>query len=66
MPGRPLLRANLPDRSTVMKTLIIVIVVVAVLLVIAFALAVRIVKQYEQGCCSGWAGCGARGHQGSG
>jgi regulator of protease activity HflC (stomatin/prohibitin superfamily) len=32
-----------------MKVLIIVIVVVAVLLLIAFALAVRIVKQYEQG-----------------
>ena len=46
-----------------MKTLIIVIVVVAVLLLIALALAVRIVKQYERGCCSGWAGCGARGHR---
>jgi regulator of protease activity HflC (stomatin/prohibitin superfamily) len=32
-----------------MKTLIIVIVVAAVLLLIAFALAVRIVRQYEQG-----------------
>jgi len=32
-----------------MKILIIVIVVVAVLLLIAFALAVRIVRQYEQG-----------------
>jgi regulator of protease activity HflC (stomatin/prohibitin superfamily) len=32
-----------------MKTLIIVIVAAAVLLLIAFALAVRIVKQYEQG-----------------
>jgi regulator of protease activity HflC (stomatin/prohibitin superfamily) len=32
-----------------MKTLIIVIVAVAVLLLVAFALAVRIVRQYEQG-----------------
>ncbi len=32
-----------------MKVLIVVIVVVAVLLLIAFALAVRIVKQYEEG-----------------
>jgi regulator of protease activity HflC (stomatin/prohibitin superfamily) len=43
------LQASLPDRSTVMKVLIIVIVVVAVVLLIAFALAVRIVMQYEQG-----------------
>ncbi|HTX85363.1 MAG TPA: SPFH domain-containing protein, partial [Streptosporangiaceae bacterium] len=40
---------NPPDRSAVMKTLIILIVAVAVLLLIGFALAVRIVRQYEKG-----------------
>jgi regulator of protease activity HflC (stomatin/prohibitin superfamily) len=37
------------DRSAVMKAWIIVIVVAAVVLLIVFALAVRIVRQYEQG-----------------
>ena len=42
-----------------MKVLIIVVVIVAVLVVVGLAMALKVVKQYEQGgCCSGSAGCG--------
>jgi len=43
---------------------ILVPVLVVVLLVLG--LAVRIVKQYEQGVCSGWVGCLACANPGCG
>ena len=43
--------------TATLTAVVIVIIVVAVVL----GLAVRIVKQYERGCCFGSAGCGARG-----
>jgi len=42
-----------------MEALVIVLVIVAVLVLIGLAMALKIVEQYEQGCCSGSAGCGA-------
>jgi hypothetical protein len=33
-----------------------IVLVVAVLVVCGLALSVRIVQQYERGCCSGWDG----------
>lgn len=42
-----------------MGVLIFLIVVVALLVVVAIAMAVKVVKQFEKGCCSvseGWSG----------
>jgi hypothetical protein len=45
-----------------MNGLLAVLVVLAVLLLVGLALSVRVVQQYEQGCCSasaGWSGSGS-------
>jgi|GEM_PF-2780153 len=55
-------RAALTRMSTVATVLIVVLIVLLVLL----GLAVRTVKQYELGCCSGWAGCWVHGSRGCG
>jgi len=43
------------------KVLIIVAVILAGLVLIGLAMALKILKQYEQACCSGSAGYGDRG-----
>jgi hypothetical protein len=40
----------------------VLVIVVVVVVLVGLALSARIVTAYEQGCCSGWAGSGARGH----
>jgi hypothetical protein len=44
-----------------MNGLLAVLVVLAVLLLVGLALSVRVVQQYEQGCCSAWAGWSGSG-----
>ena len=39
-----------------MSTLTTVVVVLVVLVLVGLGLSVRVVQQYERGCCSAWAG----------
>jgi hypothetical protein len=39
-----------------MSGLTVVVVVLAVVVVVGLGLSVRVVQQYERGCCSAWAG----------
>jgi hypothetical protein len=49
-----------------MKIVIVAVIAALVLVVVVFALAVRIIRQYERGWCSGSAGCWPPGSRGSG
>ena len=44
-----------------MKVLDMAVVIVVMLEALGLALSVRVVKQYQSGCCSGWAVCWGRG-----
>ena len=46
-----------------MSTLVTFVALLVVLALLGLALSVRVVKQYERACCSGWAGSSGCGSQ---
>jgi hypothetical protein len=49
-----------------MSIILSTVVGILVVLMIFLVLSVRIIKQYEQGCCSAWVGCWGCALRGSG